>query len=66
MTFPLGTMALSNHQLAENFGGLEAFRVMAATIYDVALLVITVGCICGVVYKIICFSKCVFNGTDYK
>lgn len=65
MTFPLGTMALSNHQLAENFGGLEAFRVMA-TIYDVALLVITVGCICGVVYKIICFSKCVFNGTDYK
>ena len=65
MTFPLGTMALSNHQIAENFGGLEAFRVMA-TIYDVALSFITVGCICGVVYKIICFSKCVFNGRDYK
>ncbi|CUM46506.1 uncharacterized protein AC631_04795 [Debaryomyces fabryi] len=65
MTFPLGTMALSNHQIAESFGGLEAFRIIA-TMYDVSLVFITIGCICGVVYKIIRFSNCVFKGISYK
>mmetsp|Transcript_5901 Transcript_5901/g.7211 ORF Transcript_5901/g.7211 Transcript_5901/m.7211 type:complete len:457 (+) Transcript_5901:1023-2393(+) len=65
MTFPLGTMVLSNNELSKSFGGLRAFRVIA-TIYAVALLIITIGCICGVLYKIVCFAKYTLYGTCYE
>lgn len=65
MTFPLGTMVLSNNELSKSFGGLRAFRVIA-TIYAVALLIITIGCICGVIYKIVCFAKYTLYGTCYE
>ena len=65
MTFPLGTMVLSNNELSKSFGGLRAFRVIA-TMYAVALLIITIGCICGVIYKIVCFAKYTLYGTCYE
>lgn len=49
MTFPLGTMSLSNTELSVLFGGCNAFKVVGA-MYGVALAVIVVVCIIGVVY----------------
>lgn len=65
MTFPLGTMALSNNELSKLFGGLRAFRMMA-TIFSVALFVITLGCICGLIYKFFFFTKYTLYGTCYE
>lgn len=49
-TFPLGTMALSNHALYTLFG-FEAFRAVSA-IYSVALVLITIVCLIGsVIYE---------------
>jgi len=64
MTFPLGTMAISCHELSKSFGGLKTFQVIAA-IYAVALLIITIGCIFGVMYKIIYFVNYALDGTSY-
>lgn len=52
MTFPLGTMATSNGQLYSLFHGFEAFRYISA-IYACLLFIITIGCLCGVVYRCI-------------
>lgn len=49
-TFPLGTMALSNHALYTLFD-LKAFRVVS-TIYSVVLVLITISCLIGsVIYE---------------
>lgn len=50
MTFPLGTMSLSNGAIHLLFNGMKAFRVISA-IYAVALFIITLGCLVGVVYR---------------
>lgn len=50
MTFPLGTMALSNSEMHSLFNGLEAFRVIGV-IYAVLLFLVTLGCLGGVVYE---------------
>lgn len=50
MTFPLGTMALSNSEIHALFNGMKAFRVIGV-IYAVVLFVITLGCLAGVVYE---------------
>lgn len=65
MTFPLGTMVLSNNELSKAFGGLRAFRVIA-TAYAMTSLVITCGCICGVIYKVVYFAKYTLYGTNYE
>lgn len=65
MTFPFGTMAICCNELSKTFGGLKAFRVIA-TIYAVALLIVTIGCICGVVYKIVYFAKYAIYNTNYE
>ena len=65
MTFPFGTMTICCNELSKTFGGLKAFRVIA-TIYAVALLIVTIGCICGVVYKILCFAKYAIYNTNYE
>lgn len=65
MTFPFGTMAICCNELSKIFGGLKAFRVIA-TIYAVALLIVTIGCICGVVYKIVYFAKYAIYNTNYE
>ena len=57
MTFPLGTMALSNSQLHRVFNHLKAFRVVG-TAYAVALIIIVLVCLAGCVYsaaKDICY-----------
>ena len=51
MTFPLGTMALSNNELHTVFNNMKAFRVVGA-MYATLLLCITVGCILGFLYAL--------------
>lgn len=50
MTFPLGTMALSNNELYVLFNGLDVFRYVGA-IYACILFTITISCLFGVVYR---------------
>lgn len=52
MTFPLGTMALSNGAMHTLFNGMKAFRVISV-IYAVALFIITLGCLLGVAYRVV-------------
>ncbi|CUM46507.1 uncharacterized protein AC631_04794 [Debaryomyces fabryi] len=65
MTFPLGTMAISCNELSKSFGGLKTLQVIA-TIYAVALLIVTIGCIFGVMYKIGYFANYALYGTNYE
>lgn len=52
MTFPLGTMSLSNNELHKIFNNMKAFRVVGA-MYGALLLIITTGCILGCIYATI-------------
>ncbi|ODV81105.1 uncharacterized protein CANTADRAFT_190754 [Suhomyces tanzawaensis NRRL Y-17324] len=50
MTFPLGTMSLSNTEIHRVFGdGLVFFQVMGA-MYSTTAILIVMGCLSGVVY----------------
>lgn len=60
MTFPLGTMALANNQLYSIFNGFEAFRYIGA-IYACILILITIICLCGVVYRAVVIAVDVFT-----
>lgn len=51
LTFPLGTMALSNNELHKVFNNLKAFRVIG-TMYSVSLVLITLGCLIGCFYTV--------------
>lgn len=62
MTFPLGTMALSNTQLHTMFNNLKAFRVVGA-MYATLLLVITVGCLVGCVYTVGVEARYILRGS---
>ncbi|CUM66686.1 uncharacterized protein PRCAT00004364001 [Priceomyces carsonii] len=61
MTFPLGTMALSNTEFWRVFNGMEAFRVIG-TIYAVTVIFIVLGCIIGIIYEIGQSLRYVFVG----
>lgn len=50
MTFPIGTMALATHEFYNLYNGFYAFKVVA-TIYSMMVVVTTLGCLVGVVYK---------------
>lgn len=52
MTFPLGTMSLCNGEIYNLYNGLEAFRYISA-IYAGITICITLGCLCGVIYRIV-------------
>lgn len=65
MTFPFGTMTICCNELSKTFGGLKAFKVIA-TIYAVALLIVTIGCLCGVVYRILYLAKYAIYSTNYE
>lgn len=52
MTFPLGTMALCNGEIYNLYNGLEAFRYIGA-IYAGITICITLGCLCGVIYRFV-------------
>lgn len=51
MSFPLGTMALSNTQLHKVLTGLSAFKVIGA-MYGVTTALITTGCCLGFLYHV--------------
>lgn len=61
MTFPLGTMALGNNELATALGGAVTFRAIAA-IYAVSLFIITIGCTLGTYYKALSHVKRILAG----
>lgn len=65
MTFPLGTMALANNQLYSLFNGFEAFRYIGA-IYACLLFLITIICLCGVVYRTVVIAVDVFTSKPAK
>ncbi|EGV66294.1 Plasma membrane sulfite pump involved in sulfite metabolism [Yamadazyma tenuis] len=50
MTFPLGTMAISNSELGKMYG-METFKAVGA-VYGVATVVVTVGCCLGFLYHL--------------
>lgn len=52
MTFPLGTMSLCNSELYDMYHGLAAFRYISV-IYACILICVTLGCLCGVIYKFV-------------
>ncbi|KAK6461214.1 voltage-dependent anion channel-domain-containing protein [Scheffersomyces coipomensis] len=65
MTFPLGTMSLSNNELGKGLFGdlvypLKFFKVLSC-IYAVALFIITIGCLIGVVYTCVKLIKGLFK-----
>lgn len=51
MTFPVGTMVLANGEIHSLFNGMEAFRYISV-IYAVVVIIVTLGCLCGVLYNI--------------
>ena len=51
MTFPLGTMSLSNYELHIVFNNMKAFRVVGA-MYATLLLCVTIGCLLGFLYAL--------------
>lgn len=51
MTFPLGTMALGNTGIYDTHNSFKAFKVIGAC-YSVAVIVIVIGCLSGLLYKI--------------
>lgn len=51
MTFPVGTMVLANGEIYSLFNGMEAFRYISV-IYAVVVIIVTLGCLCGVLYNI--------------
>lgn len=64
MTFPLGTMALSNGEVWHLYAGLKAFRYVSA-IYSVSLFLITIGCLFGVIYKSLAqLRRCVWPSCE--
>ncbi|QBM86151.1 Tellurite resistance protein TehA [Metschnikowia aff. pulcherrima] len=50
MTFPIGTMSLATHHFYSLYHGFSAFRVVA-TIYAMLVIITTLGCLVGVVYR---------------
>ncbi|KAK6198602.1 voltage-dependent anion channel-domain-containing protein [Scheffersomyces amazonensis] len=65
MTFPLGTMALSNNELGKGLFGkviypLKFFRVLGC-IYSVALFAVTIACLIGIIYTCIKLVKGLFR-----
>lgn len=56
MTFPLGTMAQSNAELYNVFHGFRAFRYISV-IYSVVVFVVTIGCLFGVVCRVVAAMK---------
>lgn len=50
MTFPMGTMALCNHEFSTIIGGFLVFKYIAA-VYSVIVVLVVLGCLCGVAYN---------------
>lgn len=52
MSFPLGTMSLSNTEMYNLYNGLAAFRYIGI-IYTVFVVAVSIGCLIGIVYKVV-------------